>query len=86
MWYNFAIYSDATKTDKGAAMTVVLQKAGVGQTGRCLTEELVLASNSSNRVLFHKKLGQTHEKKIKFPLVTTNQIVRINNFMMYSYF
>lgn len=52
-------------------MTVVLQKAGVGQTGRCLTEELVVASNSSNRVLLHKKLGQTYEKKIKFPLVTT---------------
>lgn len=57
------------KSDKGVAMTLVFQKAGVSQKGRDYTEEVVLASNAHNRILFHKKLGQSHESRIEFPLV-----------------
>lgn len=59
------------KSDKGAAMTLVFQKAGAGQKGRDRSEEVLLTSNSNNRILFHKQLGQSRESRIDFPLVRT---------------
>ncbi|KRT81753.1 hypothetical protein AMK59_5175 [Oryctes borbonicus] len=54
--------------DKGTAMTLIYQEAGVGQYGRCPREEIVVASNSENRILFHKKINHGHDRKINFPL------------------
>lgn len=62
-------FSEICKVDKGAAMTLILQEAGVGQAGRCLREELLLVSTLNNRVLFQQKLGQSNTKKIELPLV-----------------
>lgn len=61
-------HNEVCKTDKGAAMTLILQEAGVGQAGRCAYEELVLVSTPNNRVLFHQKLGRTNVRKIDLPL------------------
>lgn len=55
--------------DKGAAMTLILQEASPGHIARCRQEEYLLAVNSNNRILFHKKLATYKEKKIAFPLV-----------------
>lgn len=49
-------------------MTLVFQEAGIGYNGRCSHEEVVIAANNSNRVLFHKKIGKSRERKINFPL------------------
>ncbi|KAK9738530.1 eIF4-gamma/eIF5/eIF2-epsilon [Popillia japonica] len=59
---------ESSAKDKGTAMTLIYQEAGVGQYGRCPREEIVLASNSDNRVLFHKKINYNNERKINFPL------------------
>ncbi|CAH2009067.1 unnamed protein product [Acanthoscelides obtectus] len=61
-------HNNITKNDKGAAMTLILQESGIGGIGRCPHEELLVAANSNNRVLFHKKLGKTKDRKIAFPL------------------
>lgn len=58
-----------TKLDKGAVMTLVYQQAGVGQNTHKYSDEVVIASNANNRVLFHKKLGHSSDRKINFPLV-----------------
>lgn len=50
-------------------MTLLYQESGVGSLARCLKEEIVVASNKENRILFHKKLGYFTERKIDFPLV-----------------
>lgn len=50
-------------------MTVIYQESGIGSLARCLKEEIVIASNKDNRMLFHKKLGCSRAKKIDFPLV-----------------
>lgn len=62
-------FSVTTNHDKGAAMTLILQESSIGHIGRCPQEEYLLAVNSYNRILFHKKLGVHKEKKIAFPLV-----------------
>ncbi|KAK4886817.1 hypothetical protein RN001_003088 [Aquatica leii] len=59
---------DICKADKGAAMTLVLQEAGVGQKGRCLYEELLLVATTNYRVLLHQKLGVSKKRKIEVPL------------------
>ncbi|KAF2879036.1 hypothetical protein ILUMI_27130 [Ignelater luminosus] len=61
-------HNEICKVDKGAAMTIILQEAGVGQAGRCLHEELLLVSTLNNRVLFHQKLGRSNTRKIELPL------------------
>ncbi|XP_068906213.1 translation initiation factor eIF2B subunit epsilon isoform X2 [Tenebrio molitor] len=61
-------HNEVTNKDKGAAMTLVFQEAGIGQMGRDPTEEVVVAVNNNRRVLFHRKLGQSRERKIEFPL------------------
>lgn len=63
-------HSVIAKADKGAAMTLVYQEAGVGQNGHKYSDEVVIASNEKNRILFHKKLGHTSDRKINFPLVS----------------
>lgn len=62
-------FSLTTNTDKGAAMTIILQESNIGHIGRCPEEEYLVAINSNNRILFHKKLGKYTEKKLAFPLV-----------------
>ncbi|KAK7865186.1 hypothetical protein R5R35_012043 [Gryllus longicercus] len=58
------------KQDKGAVMTILYKEAGPGHNTRSPEDETVLAVDSStNRILFHKKVGQT-SKKIVFPLET----------------
>lgn len=62
-------------------MTLIYQESGVGSLARCLKEELVIASSKDNRIIFHKKLGCSREKKIDFPLVWIDQhyeVVNIN--------
>ncbi|CAH0560261.1 unnamed protein product [Brassicogethes aeneus] len=61
-------HNKITKIDKGAAMTLIFQESGLGHISRCPKEEVLMATNSSGRVLFHKKLGTTRERKIEFPL------------------
>ncbi|XP_023012406.2 eukaryotic translation initiation factor 2B subunit epsilon isoform X1 [Leptinotarsa decemlineata] len=61
-------HSETTKNDKYAAMTLVLQEAGVGYIGRCPEEEMLVLVDPDKRILFHKKLGKIREKNIKFPL------------------
>ncbi|XP_008192840.1 translation initiation factor eIF2B subunit epsilon isoform X2 [Tribolium castaneum] len=61
-------HNEVANKDKGAAMTVIYQEAGIGQMGRDLNEEVVVAVNNNNRVLFHRKLGQSRDRKIEFPL------------------
>lgn len=51
-------------------MTLIYQETGVGSLARCLKEEIVMASNKDNRILFQKKLGHSRSKKIEFPLVS----------------
>ncbi|KAF5289363.1 hypothetical protein FQR65_LT11874 [Abscondita terminalis] len=72
-------HADTCKTDKGAAMTIILQEAGVGQKGRCLYEELLLVATKNNRVLLHQKLGTSKKSKIELPLemVMENSSVNI---------
>lgn len=68
---NFRIifcFSSLSKTDKGAAMTIILQESNY--IGHWPEEEYLLAVNSNNRILFHKKLGYYKEKNIVFPLVS----------------
>ncbi|RZB40661.1 translation initiation factor eIF-2B subunit epsilon [Asbolus verrucosus] len=60
--------SDVATKDKGAAMTLIFQEAGIGQIGRDSREEVVIAVNNNKRVLYHKKLGQSRDRKITFPL------------------
>lgn len=60
--------SDVTKADKGAAMTLIFQESGIGHQARCKKEEVLIATNSKGRVLYHKKLGTYKERKIDFPL------------------
>ena len=62
--------SEIANKDKGAAMTLIFQESGIGQMGRDPNEEAVVAVNSSNRILFHRKMGQSRERKIEFPLVS----------------
>lgn len=50
-------------------MTLILQESNIGHIGRCLEEEYLVAIDSNNRILFHKKLGRYKEKKLTFPLV-----------------
>lgn len=50
-------------------MTLIFQEAGIGQMGRDPNEEAIVAVNNNNRVLFHRKLGQSRERKVEFPLV-----------------
>ncbi|KAG5897934.1 hypothetical protein JTB14_014048 [Gonioctena quinquepunctata] len=61
-------HSDITKNDKFAAMTLVLQESGIGYIGRSPDEEILIATDSQKRILFHKNLGKTRERKIEFPL------------------
>lgn len=63
-------------------MTLIYQEAGVGQYGRCPREEIVLASNSDNRVLFHKKINYNNERKINFPLVYILHIGKLNFYVI----
>lgn len=67
--YLCSFYSKHTKEDKGAAMTIVYQKVGVGQNAHKYSDEVVIAANAANRILFHKKLAHSNDKKIKVPLV-----------------
>lgn len=50
-------------------MTLVYQQTGVGQNAQKYSDEIVIASNECNRILFHKKLGHSGDRKINFPLV-----------------
>lgn len=50
-------------------MTLIYQESGIGSLGRCLKEEVVIASNKYKRILFHKKLGCSKARRIDFPLV-----------------
>lgn len=72
---NYVGFSAYTKLDKGAVMTLVYQQAGVGQNAHKYSDEVVIASNSNNRILFHKKLGHSGDRKINFPLVNKNKTV-----------
>ncbi|CAH1159671.1 unnamed protein product [Phaedon cochleariae] len=61
-------HGETTKFDKYASMTMILQEAGIGHIGRCPEEEIIIATNEQNRILFHKKMGKTKERKLEFPL------------------
>ncbi|KAK5643696.1 hypothetical protein RI129_007541 [Pyrocoelia pectoralis] len=61
-------HNEVCKSDKGAAMTLLLQETGLGQRGRCSFEELLMVSTPSNRVLLHQKLGTSKKAKIELPL------------------
>lgn len=61
------LFSDIMKKDKGAAMTLIYKEASNDYLGY-LNEELLIASNANNRILFHQKL-QRQDRKIDFPLV-----------------
>lgn len=58
--------------DKDTAMTLVFQETSIGHIGRSPQEEYLLATNSTNRILYHKKLGTYKEKSLTFPLVRNN--------------
>ncbi|CAG9856189.1 unnamed protein product [Phyllotreta striolata] len=60
-------HRDIMKLDKYATMTIVLQESGVGHRGRG-SEDLVLAADSQNRILFYNKSTKNRSKKIEFPL------------------
>lgn len=62
--------SEFVKIDKGTAMTLIFQEVGIGYIGRCPHEEVLIATDSQSRILFHKKLGRSKEKRIEFPLVS----------------
>lgn len=66
--------SGISNKDKGAAMTLIFQEAGLGQIGRNPKEEVIIAANTNGRVLFHKKVGQSRDRKIDFPLVIIKKL------------
>nr|CAI5869040.1 unnamed protein product [Callosobruchus analis] len=61
-------HNNTTKSDKGAAMTLILQESGTKSIGRCPNEELLVATNSHSKVLFYRKAGRGKDEKLKFPL------------------
>nr|CAH7737641.1 unnamed protein product [Callosobruchus chinensis] len=61
-------HNNTTKSDKGAAMTLILQESGNRGIGRHPHEELLVATNPHSKVLFYKKLGSGEDKKLEFPL------------------
>nr|XP_022901654.1 translation initiation factor eIF-2B subunit epsilon [Onthophagus taurus] len=61
-------HKETCQKDKGAVMTLIYEESTTGQYGRCPTEEIVVASNLQNRILFHKKIGLTKTKRIDIPL------------------
>ncbi|KAL3266919.1 hypothetical protein HHI36_011069 [Cryptolaemus montrouzieri] len=61
-------HKKTVSNDKGAAITLIYQEAGIGQIGRCPKDEVVVATDSKDRILFHKKIGLSREKKVDFPL------------------
>ncbi|KAB0799072.1 hypothetical protein PPYR_06952 [Photinus pyralis] len=61
-------HNETCNTDKGAAMTLILQEAGLGQRGRCSFEEVLMVATPNNRVLLHQKLGTSKKAKIELPL------------------
>lgn len=66
------ILSELTKVDKGAAMTVVFQEAGINHISRCPQEEILIAVNSQRRILSYKKMWKNRDRKVDFPLVHMN--------------
>lgn len=56
---------DTANKDKGAAMTLIFQEAGLGQLGNDPSGEVTVALNNQNRILFHRK---TQQRKVEFPL------------------
>lgn len=67
--YCFINFSELFQVDKGAAMTLIYQESSIGHMALCPQDETVIAYNSKNRVLFHKKTQKTMEKRVTFPLV-----------------
>ncbi|KAF5302900.1 hypothetical protein FQA39_LY02080 [Lamprigera yunnana] len=61
-------YNEICRKDPATAMTLILQEAGIGQTGRCAYEELLLVATQNNRVLLHQQLGTSKKGKIELPL------------------
>ncbi|KAJ8919240.1 hypothetical protein NQ315_003823 [Exocentrus adspersus] len=61
-------HNELMKVDKGTAMTVIFQEAGVNHISRCPQEELLVAINSQNRILSYKKMWKNKERKLDFPL------------------
>lgn len=57
-------------------MTLIYQETGVGSLARCVREEIVIAANKDQRILFHKKLGCSRDKKIEFPLVNIQSFAK----------
>ncbi|VEN47365.1 unnamed protein product [Callosobruchus maculatus] len=57
-----------TKSDKGCAMTLILQESAIRGIGRCPHEELLVATDSHSKLLFYKKLGSSKDNKLEFPL------------------
>ncbi|KAK9870340.1 hypothetical protein WA026_006425 [Henosepilachna vigintioctopunctata] len=61
-------HKEVVKKDKGAVITIVYQKAGVGQIGRSAEDDIVVAVDHNNRVLYHKKTRLLEDKRIKLPV------------------
>ncbi|KAL1509543.1 hypothetical protein ABEB36_004258 [Hypothenemus hampei] len=61
-------HRETCQVDKGAAMTVLFQESGLGHMSLCPEDEALVAVNSNNRVLFHKKTYKSSQKKVDFPL------------------
>ncbi|KAF7280796.1 hypothetical protein GWI33_005521 [Rhynchophorus ferrugineus] len=61
-------HSEVFQLDKGAAMTLIYQESSIGHMALCPQDETIIAYNSKNRVLFHKKTQKTKEKRVTFPL------------------
>lgn len=63
------IFRELVKNDKEAAMTLLLQGAGLESVGHYPKENLLLASSPKKRILHFQNLGQKHSRKIDLPLV-----------------
>ncbi|CAG9838374.1 unnamed protein product [Diabrotica balteata] len=61
-------HSEIVKADKYTAMTVILQEAGIGHIGRNSLEDILLATDIHNRVLFYKRHSKSRERKLNFPV------------------
>ncbi|XP_030765131.1 translation initiation factor eIF-2B subunit epsilon isoform X3 [Sitophilus oryzae] len=61
-------HSEILQNDKGAAITLVFQESALGHRSLCPQDESLVAYNNKNRVLFHKKIQKSRDKKAVFPI------------------
>lgn len=62
-------------------MTLIYQQTGTGYMGRCPSEEVVIASDAKNRILYHRKLNESMERKFTLPLdiLVDNPVVSLRH-------